>query len=282
MSLSPEAQCPTRPLSGASAGRGRHGGRAQRQAATNHADSPRPRIWQRTTHVNLIAGPLWAQRLASAFDDANRDKPSRSEVAMPEARIPIDALNAADSVLLLIDYQPHMYNGMSGRDRDGVHRAALALTTAAAILEVPTVLTALNPASNGDFRADIAAAAPGSEIIVRKVPGFDSLADQATLDAVRASGRRKLVLTGLWTSMCMSFSALHALREGFEVYGVFDGAGDMSAEAHECAVSRMTQAGVVPVTWMQVVSEWMDNWANPKSGELISKVYAEFNVTMGM
>ncbi|MEV0246830.1 isochorismatase family protein [Nocardia sp. NPDC050712] len=201
---------------------------------------------------------------------------------MPETWVPIDALSADNSVLLLIDYQPHMYNGMSGRDRDNVHRAALALAHAARILEVPAVLTALNPAGNGEFRADIAAALPGSGVIVRKVPGFDALADAATLDAVRAAGRPKLVLSGLWTSMCMTFSALHALRGGFEVYGVLDAAGDMSAQAHDCAVRRMVQAGVVPVTWMQVTSEWMDNWANPKSGELIAQVYAEYNVTMGM
>ncbi|MET9493117.1 isochorismatase family protein [Nocardia sp. NPDC006630] len=201
---------------------------------------------------------------------------------MPDNRTPIDALGAEDSVLLLIDYQPHMYNGMSGRDRDGVHRAALAIATAARILDVPAVLTALNPPGNGDFRADIAAALPGTDITVRKVPGFDSLADETVLDAIRATGRRKLVLTGLWTSMCMTFSALHALREGFQVYGIVDAAGDMSAEAHDCAVARMTQAGVVPVTWMQVTSEWMNNWANPKSRELIAEVYGEFNVTMGM
>ncbi|WP_405494581.1 isochorismatase family protein [Nocardia sp. NBC_00511] len=201
---------------------------------------------------------------------------------MSETAAPIDALNADESVLLLIDYQPHMYLGMGDRDRDGVHRAALAIATAARILDIPTVLTALNPPGNGEFRADIVAASPGNDVIVRTVPGFDALADETVLTAVRSTGRRKLVLTGLWTSMCMTFSALHGLREGFEVYGIIDAAGDMSAEAHNSAITRMTQAGVVPVTWMQVTSEWMNNWAHPKSGELIDKVYGEFNVTMGM
>ncbi|MEU8764453.1 isochorismatase family protein [Streptomyces sp. NPDC048659] len=198
------------------------------------------------------------------------------------APAPLDALTADNSALFLIDYQERMYKGVGDRDRNQMHRAAVAAAKAAAIMEIPTVLTLINAQWNGDFNAEVAAPFPGQEVIARTVPGFDALADPAVDAALRATGRRKIVLSGLWTSICMSFTALHVLREGYEVYGIVDAAGDVSREAHDTGVTRMAQAGVVPLTWMPLVSEWMADWSNPASGALHDQVYATYDIMMSM
>jgi hypothetical protein len=77
--------------------------------------------------------------------------------------------------------------------------------------------------------------------------------------------------------MCFAFTAIRGLREGFDVFGVMDAAGLESLDAHNTAIQRMIQAGVVPCTWMQTVSEWMNNWGNPKAGELVKNVYSKYS-----
>ncbi len=82
--------------------------------------------------------------------------------------------------------------------------------------------------------------------------------------------------------MCFAHTALHALRSGYNVFGVIDTAGSESKEAHDTAVLRMIQAGVVPITWEQTVAEWMKTWSNPKAGQLSKEVYSVHNGYMSM
>jgi nicotinamidase-related amidase len=185
------------------------------------------------------------------------------------------ALRADESVLLLVDYQPRMYYGIEG-DRTLIHNNTLGLAKAARILGVPTILTTIGEGGNGPFTPEVVALFD-RPVIERSVPGFDALADSEVLEAVKRTGRRQLVVSGLWTSMCFSFTALHALREGFEVFGVMDAAGSESAIAHDHAVQRMVQAGVVPCTWFATACEWMDTWANPAAGDLIDEVFRIHN-----
>jgi nicotinamidase-related amidase len=197
---------------------------------------------------------------------------------MPLPPVPAhQPLLAHKSVLLLVDYQPRMYYGVEGADRTLIFNNALALAKAARILDVPTVLTSIGEEGNGPFTPEIAEQFPDSPVIERSVPGFDAFLDGEVLRAVKAADRRQLVVSGLWTSMCFSFTALHGLREGFDVFGVMDAAGSESAVAHETGVARMTQAGIVPCTWFQVACEWMATWENPKAPELIEQVYRVHN-----
>jgi len=194
----------------------------------------------------------------------------------------LELLTAHNSVLLLVDYQPTMFKGVGSGDRNGIANSAIAAAKAAKILNVPTVLTSIWPEGNGEFIKDITDLFPGQEVIARKVPGFDAFEDERVLQAVKKTGRKKLVVSGLWTSMCFAYTALHGLREGFDVYGLIDAGGDASPEAHTYAIQRMLQAGVVPLTWMPLVSEWMHDWANPKADELKKEVYGRYDVVLGM
>ena len=194
----------------------------------------------------------------------------------------LELLTAHYSVLLLVDYQPTMFKGVGSGDRNGIANSAIAAAKAAKILNVPTVLTSIWPEGNGEFIKDITDLFPGQEVIARKVPGFDAFEDERVLQAVKKTGRKKLVVSGLWTSMCFAYTALHGLRDGFDVYGLIDAGGDASPEAHAYAIQRMLQAGVVPLTWMPLVSEWMHDWANPKADELKKEVYGRYDAVLGM
>jgi nicotinamidase-related amidase len=82
--------------------------------------------------------------------------------------------------------------------------------------------------------------------------------------------------------MCFAYTALHALKEGYEVYGLIDAAGDSTSDAHEYGVKRMLQAGVIPITLESLVSEWMHDWNNPKAGELLKQVYSKYGAMIGL
>jgi len=193
----------------------------------------------------------------------------------------LEFLSDKNSVLLLVDYQSTMFKGVASGDKAGIRNAALCAATAAGILGIPVVLTTINPKTNGEFMKEITNLFPSQEVYARKIPSFDALEEPNVLNAVKATGRKKIVLSGLWTSMCFAYTALHALRDGYEAYGLMDAAGDSTPEAHMFGIKRMLQAGVVPTTVESLVSEWMHDWANPKAGALLREVYSKYGAMIG-
>lgn len=194
----------------------------------------------------------------------------------------LDLLSSANSALVLVDFQPSMFAGVASGDKTIIRNAAHYAAKAASILDVPVVLSSINPQWNGEFIAEIAGIFPGQEVFARAVPSFDAFEDEKTWGAFLKTGRRKIVVAGLWTSMCFTYTALHALKEGYEVYGLMDAAGDSTPDAHRYGIERMLQAGVVPTTVESLVSEWMHDWGNPKSGELIGEVYSRYGAMLGL
>jgi nicotinamidase-related amidase len=194
----------------------------------------------------------------------------------------LELLSAQNSVLALIDYQPSMFRGVGSGDKTVIKNAAIGAAKAASILGIPVVLSTINPKSNGEFIPEIAGLFPGQEVFARKVPSFDAFEDERNWNAVKSTGRKKLVISGLWTSMCFAYSALHGLRDGLEVYGLIDAAGDSTPDAHKYGVERMLQAGVIPTTLECLVSEWMHDWGNPKAGELVREVYSKYGAMIGL
>jgi nicotinamidase-related amidase len=175
-----------------------------------------------------------------------------------------------------------MFKGVGSGNRTLIKNCAVATAKAASILNVPTILTSINPAGNGEFIKEITDLFPKIEVIARKMPSFDALEEEAVFTAVKSTGRNKLVISGLWTSMCFAFTSLHGLREGMDVYGLMDAAGDATCDAHKYGIKRMLQAGVIPITWETITSEWMHDWTNPKVPELVKEVYGKYDVMLGM
>jgi nicotinamidase-related amidase len=194
----------------------------------------------------------------------------------------LELLTDKNSVLVLVDYQPTMFRSVSSGDKVIIKNAAIGAAKAASILEIPVVLSAINPKSNGEFILEIATLFPNVTVFARKIPSFDAFEDEQTWNAFKKTGRKKMVVSGLWTSMCFAYTAFHALREGYEVYGLIDAAGDSTVDAHEYGVKRMLQAGVVPITLETLVSEWMHDWNNPKAGELVKEVYSKYGAMIGL
>jgi nicotinamidase-related amidase len=194
----------------------------------------------------------------------------------------LELLTPSNSVLLLVDYQPAMFKGVGSGDRTNIKNSAVATAKAASILGVPTILTSIHPEGNGEYINEIADLFPGSSVIARKMPSFDAFEDEAVLAAVKSTGRNKLVISGLWTSMCFAYTALHGLADGMDVYGLIDAAGDSTKIAHKCGIKRMLQAGIIPITWETITSEWMHDWNNSKVPDLMKEVYSKYDVMMGL
>jgi nicotinamidase-related amidase len=193
----------------------------------------------------------------------------------------LELLTDKNSVLVLVDYQPAMFAGVASNDKALIRTAATCAAKAAKILNVPVVLSAIGPQRNGEFIADITSLFPGQEVFARAVPSFDAFEDEPTYQAFKKTGRKKVVISGLWTSMCFAYTALHAIRDGYEVYGLMDAGGDSTAVAHKYGIKRMLQAGVIPITVESLVSEWMHDWGNPKTGELVKEVYSRYGYMLG-
>lgn len=193
----------------------------------------------------------------------------------------LDLLTPSNSVLLLVDYQPAMFKGVGSGDRTLIKNNAIATAKAAQILGVPVVLTSIFPKGNGEFIKEITDLFPKVKVLSRVMPSFDALEEEAVLTAVKATGRNKLVVSGLWTSMCFAFTTLHAIKAGMDVYGLMDASGDSTHDAHKYGIKRMLQAGVIPITWETITSEWMHDWGNPKVPELMAQVYSKHDI-LGM
>jgi nicotinamidase-related amidase len=200
---------------------------------------------------------------------------------MPNMDDKLQLLTDKNSVLALVDYQPSMFRGIGSGDKSLIKCAAICAATAAQILSVPVVLSSINPKTNGEFITEVSGLFPGTEVIARKVPSFDAFEDERNWDTIKKLGRKKLVISGLWTCMCFAFTALHAIREGLTVYGLIDAAGDSTLTAHDYGISRMLHAGVIPVTVEALVSEWMHDWGNPRAGDLVKSVYSQYGAMIG-
>ncbi|WP_231551506.1 isochorismatase family protein [Methanobacterium sp. SMA-27] len=194
----------------------------------------------------------------------------------------LELLTDLNSVLVLVDYQPTMIKSVSSGDKTIIKNAAIFAAKAASILDVPVVLSSINPHSNGDVFPEITEIFPDQEVFAREIPSFDAFEDDKTFNAVKETNRNKIVVSGLWTSMCFTYTALHAIKEGYDVYGLIDAGGDSTEDAHNYGVKRMIQAGVIPITLESLVSEWMHDWNHPKAGELVENVYSNYGAMIGL
>ncbi len=192
----------------------------------------------------------------------------------------LELLTDSNSVLILVDYQPVMFNGIGSGDRDIIKNNAIFAAKAATMLDVPVVLSSIDPLSNGNVFPELTKIVP--EVFSRKVPIFDAFEDHRTYNAVKKTNRNKIVISGLWTSMSFTYTALHAIKLKYDVYGLIEASGDSSHETHDLGVKRMIQAGVIPVTLESLVSEWMHDWDNTKSSELVNEVYNTYVSMIGL
>jgi len=172
-----------------------------------------------------------------------------------------ELLNPENSALILIDFQPQMTFGVANIDRQTLFNNVMLLAKAAKIFNVPTILTTVETKSfSGNMWPQILDIFPDQEPIERS--SMNSWEDTKFVEAVAATGRKKLIMADLWTEVCLAFPALEAIKAGYEVYAVEDASGGTSLTAHNAAMRRIEQAGAVPMTALQVLLEYQRDWAH--------------------
>ena len=183
----------------------------------------------------------------------------------------LDMLTPENSAIALIDYQPAMYQGVQSHDRLVVMNNAQVIAKAAKLFKIPTVITTVAADSfSGPFMPEILDLFPKHEVIDRT--SMNSWLDPAFRKAVAATGRKKFVIGGLWTEVCVDFAALEMLKEGYEIYIPADACGDLSLEAHNRAMDRAVQAGAIPLTSLQYVFELQQDWARSDTYEGVMNI----------
>ncbi|RVU28814.1 hydrolase [Streptomyces antnestii] len=171
-----------------------------------------------------------------------------------------DLLTPDNCAVLFIDHQPQMFFGTGSGDRTAIINSAVGLAKAARAFDVPVVLSTVAAESfSGPIMPQLSEVFPGQKTIDRTT--MNAWEDVDFVEAVKATGRKKLVIAGLWTEVCVVLPVLSALAQGYEVYVVTDASGGVSPQAHEHAIQRMVQGGAVPVTWVQVLLELQRDWA---------------------
>ena len=169
-------------------------------------------------------------------------------------------LNPKDHTLILIDHQSQMAFATKSIDAITLRNNAGLVASAAASFGISTVITSVAEKSfSGPVFDEIKRALPESEVIDRTT--MNTWEDPRIADKVNALGHPRIVLAGLWTSVCIVGPALSALDQGFEVYVIADACGDVSDEAHQRAMDRMVQAGARPMTALQYLLELQRDWA---------------------
>jgi nicotinamidase-related amidase len=179
-----------------------------------------------------------------------------------------DALLTPDNaVIAFIDYQPEQYAGVGSMPHEELVANVTLLGQVATAFGLPVVLSTVYVQHGmGATNRELREALPGVGEIDRT--SMNSWEDPDFRAAVEAAGRRKLIIAGLWTEVCVAFPALDALREGFDVYVVADAIGGVSTVAHESAMRRMVQAGVVPITVLSLACELQRDWGRPDADRL--------------
>lgn len=179
-----------------------------------------------------------------------------------------------DVVMLLIDHQSGLFNLVKDIPVPDLRRNATALAKVATLLKIPVLTTASVPdGPNGPLIPDIHRAAPHAQFIPRQ--GQINAWDMPTfVEAIEKTGRKTLVIAATLTSVCLAFPSISAVQAGYKVYGVVDASGNWSKMATDLTIARLTQAGVIPIDTLAVISELQKTWNRPDAMDF-ANVFAD-------
>jgi nicotinamidase-related amidase len=166
-----------------------------------------------------------------------------------------------NAAFVFIDYQPEQIGAVGSMDHEELLKNAVSTVRTVKTFGVPVIHSTVNVASG-----QVGGTLPELAELLEDDPPLDrttvnSWEDTEFVEAVHATGRRKLIFCALWTEVCMAFTALDAMREGYEVYPVVDAIGGTSVEAHRAGLERVVQAGAQPISWVSLACELQRDWA---------------------
>jgi nicotinamidase-related amidase len=169
-------------------------------------------------------------------------------------KVGLEALLTPDNcVLLLIDHQAFQLADVNSHEPTMVINNVTALAKTAKAFNIPTILTTVNEERGGLIVKTVQDVFPNQKPINRTF--INAWEDKRVVDAVKKTGRKKLVIAALWSEMCLAMPAIHALGDGYDVYVVTDASGGVSPEAHDMAIRGLEAAGAQPITWLGMAGE---------------------------
>lgn len=194
----------------------------------------------------------------------------------------LEVLTAQNCQFIFIDQQPQMAFGVQSIDRQTLKNNVVGLAKTARVFDIPTLITTVETSSfSGHTYPELLGVFPEAPILERT--SMNSWDDQKVRDALAKNGRKKIVVSGLWTEVCNLMFALSAMQEGgYEIYMVADASGGTSMDAQKYAMDRMVQAGVVPMTWLQVLLELQRDWARRDTYDAVMDIVREHCGAYGM
>ncbi|MGB0521360.1 MAG: hydrolase [Flammeovirgaceae bacterium] len=193
-----------------------------------------------------------------------------------------ELLDADDHVLILIDHEGQMAFAVQSIDIQTLRNNVGLVAGAAKLFDVNTVITTVAEKSfSGPLFPEVIEHFPNEKTYIDRTT-MNSWEDKRIVEAVKKSGKKRIVIAGLWTEICVTLPALSALEDGYEVYAITDASGGVSAEAHEMAIARMIQAGVRPITSMQYLLELHRDWARAGKYEAVTGLAKRYGGAYGL
>lgn len=181
-------------------------------------------------------------------------------------------LTPKNSVLIVIDYQPVQVTSVASMDREALVRNIVAVARTAKLYDLPIVLSTVNVKAGVNQPTIHPLTDVLGNIEAYDRSSINAWEDEQFVRAVKAAGRKKLIMTALWTEACLTFPTLDAMREGYEVYPVVDAVGGTSVIAHETALQRVTQAGAQPIGWVQLLCELQRDWSRTGTARSFAEI----------
>lgn len=190
-----------------------------------------------------------------------------------------DYISVINSVLMLIDFQADKLEEVGSSDQTDLIGAARASARAARKLNVPVIITSCEADNDHDIE-EITGIFPERETIKRLTSAKNVLEDETIKRLLRRYGRSKLILAGVNTSEVILDTAVNAIKAGYDVFIMMDGCGDLTHDKHNYGITRLLKAGVTPITWMSLASEWMNGWADPAENEYSDETFGKYNIML--
>ena len=186
-------------------------------------------------------------------------------------KVGLEALLTPDNcVLVLIDHQPFQLANVNSHEPTMVMNNVTALAKTAKAFNIPTILTTVNEERGGLIFRTVQDVFPNQTTINRTF--INAWEDKRVVDAVKDTGRKKLVIAALWSEMCLAMPAIHSMGDGYDVYVITDASGGVTPEAHDMAIRRLVAAGAQPITWLGLAGELQRDWARTEHLEEVAQV----------
>src|SRR6202050_1208474 len=191
-------------------------------------------------------------------------------------------LTPANSALIVIDYQPPQFATVTSMDTKLLTRNIVTVARLAKMYGLPVVLSSVNVVADGQPPTIPELRAVLSDSVELDRTQINAWEDVEFRQAVEATGRKKLFMASLWTEVCLTFPALDALREGYDVFPVVDAVGGTSPEAHRAGLERIVQSGAQPIGWVSLACELQRDWARTDTVPAVVGIVITSRLTKGL